>query len=56
MGYIASDLAFAEVSEVREHITPYKSNQYIMQLIYSYVKKYPGKIGFQQALITDHLS
>ncbi len=44
MGYIASDIAFAEASDVKDYITPYKSNQYIMQLIYSYAEKFPGKI------------
>jgi DNA polymerase III subunit epsilon len=44
MGYIASDLAFTEASEVRNYVTPYRSNQYIMQLIYNYAGKYPGKI------------
>lgn len=44
MGYIASDIGFAEPSEVREYVTPYKSNQYIMQLIHTYAVKYPGKV------------
>lgn len=44
MGYIASDIAFTETSEVKDYVTPYKSNQYIMQLIYNYAEKYPGKV------------
>lgn len=44
MGYIASDVAFTEPSEIRDYVTPYRSNQYIMQLIYSYAEKYPGKV------------
>ncbi|MES2409930.1 MAG: exonuclease domain-containing protein [Bacteroidota bacterium] len=44
MGYIASDVAFAEVSEIRDFVEPYKSNQYIMQLIYKYAEKFPGKV------------
>lgn len=44
MGYIASDTAFTEASEIRDYVTPYRSNQYIMQLIYSYAEKYPGKV------------
>lgn len=44
MGYIGSDIGFAEVSEVREYVTPYQSNQYIMGLIYTYAKKYPGRV------------
>jgi DNA polymerase-3 subunit epsilon len=44
MGYIASDIGFTEPSEIKEYVTPYKSNQYIMQLLYSYAAKYPGKV------------
>ncbi|WP_293891270.1 exonuclease domain-containing protein [Flavobacterium sp.] len=44
MGYVASDLAFGEASEVRDYVTPYRSNQYIMQLIYGHAEKYPGKV------------
>lgn len=44
MGYIASDIGFTEASMVKDYVTPYRSNQYIMQLIYSYVKRYPGKV------------
>jgi|SRR6218665_481451 len=44
MGYIDSDLVFAEASELKDYVTPYSSNQYIMQLIYSYAEKYPGKV------------
>jgi DNA polymerase III subunit epsilon len=44
MGYIASDVGFTEPSEVKEYVTPYKSNQYIMQLLTTYSKKYPGKV------------
>lgn len=44
MGYIASDVGLAEPSAIKEYVTPYRSNHYIMQLIYSYVAKYPGKV------------
>ncbi|MBP2282435.1 DNA polymerase-3 subunit epsilon [Flavobacterium sp. CG_23.5] len=44
MGYIDSDLAINDLSQIKEHITPYKTNQYIMQLIFSFVQKYPGKV------------
>jgi DNA polymerase III subunit epsilon len=44
MGYVASDIGFAEPSDVKEYVTPYKSNQYIMHLINSYALKYPGKV------------
>lgn len=44
MGYIPSDVVIKELSEVKDYITPYKSNQYIMHLIYNYTEKYPGKV------------
>jgi len=44
MGYLASDIGFANPLEMRDHVTPYKSNQYIMQLIYSFAEKHPGKV------------
>jgi DNA polymerase-3 subunit epsilon len=44
MGYIASDIGFNEASDLKDYVTPYRSNQYIMQLIYSYAEKYPGKV------------
>lgn len=44
MGYIDSDMVFAETSELKDHVIPYSSNHYVMQLIYSYAEKYPGKV------------
>ena len=44
MGYITSDTAITEPSEIKDYVTRYKSNDYIMQLIYSYAAKYPGKV------------
>jgi DNA polymerase-3 subunit epsilon len=44
MGYISSDIGFTEASEIKDHVTPYRSNNYIMQLIYTFAKKYPGKV------------
>jgi DNA polymerase III subunit epsilon len=44
MGYISSDIGFTQTHEIKEYVTPYSSNQYIMQLIYAYVDKYPGKV------------
>lgn len=48
MGYIGSDTGFTDASEIRDYVTPYSSNQYIMQLIYAYAEKYPGKIKKHQ--------
>lgn len=44
MGYITSDTALVDVSEIKEYVTPYSSNQYIMQLINGYAEKFPGKV------------
>ncbi|WP_281225548.1 exonuclease domain-containing protein [Flavobacterium aquiphilum] len=44
MGYIPSDIGITEPSEIKSYTTPYKSNNYIMQLIYSYAAKYPKKV------------
>jgi len=46
MGYIASDIQITEPSEIKDHVTPYRSNNYIMQLIYSYAKKNPGRVKY----------
>jgi DNA polymerase-3 subunit epsilon len=50
MGYIASDIGITDVAQLREYVTPYRSNQYLMQLIGTYTKKYPGKVFFPSAL------
>jgi DNA polymerase-3 subunit epsilon len=50
MGYIASDVGFSEPSEIKDHVTPYRSNQYMMQLIDRYAKKYPGKVVLAKAV------
>lgn len=44
MGYIASDLGFEQPQQLRDHLTRYKSNAYLMQLISGFAKKYPGKV------------
>lgn len=44
MGYISSDIGITEPSEIKEYVRPYRSNDYIMQLIYSYAARYPGKV------------
>jgi DNA polymerase-3 subunit epsilon len=44
MGYITSDVALNEVLELKNYVTPYSSNQYMMHLIYAYADKYPNKV------------
>lgn len=48
MGYISTDIAISEQSEIKEYVTLYKSNDYIMQMIYRYAERYPGRV-FKQA-------
>ncbi len=47
MGYISNDINITEISELKEYITPYSGNGYIMQLINAYVLKYPKKVYLQ---------
>ena len=44
MGYITSDIVITNPSEIKDYVTLYKSNHYMMQLIYKYVEKNPRKI------------
>ncbi|MBY0486381.1 MAG: GIY-YIG nuclease family protein [Flavobacteriaceae bacterium] len=44
MGYIASDIVITHISEIKDYVTPYRSSNYIMQLIYAYAEKYPFKV------------
>lgn len=44
MGYLSSDIIINEITELKEHVTRYASNQYIMQLITAYADKYPQRV------------
>ncbi|RDI11109.1 exonuclease domain-containing protein [Flavobacterium sp. AG291] len=44
MGYISTDIGIEEPSEIKNYVTPYRSNDYIMQLINSFAMRYPGKV------------
>ncbi len=44
MGYVESNIGFTNLSEIKEYVTPYSSNHYIMRLIYTYAEKFPGKV------------
>ncbi len=50
MGYIDSSVGFTQPSEIKDYVTPYRSNQYMMQLVQAYAKKYPGKIVMHQSV------
>ena len=44
MGYFSTDEAITDPSELKQSVTLYKSNQYIMQLILKYSEKNPKKL------------
>jgi DNA polymerase-3 subunit epsilon len=44
MGYITSEETLSDLSELKNYVTPYKSNSYIMQLVNSFVSQNPKKI------------
>ncbi len=44
MGYITSDIVINTIEDLKDYVTPYRSNAYIMQLIKAYKEKYPFKI------------
>lgn len=44
MGYLLAEVGITELSEIKDYVTQYKSNSYIMQLIYGYAKRYPVKV------------
>lgn len=51
MGYLTSDITITDVYEIKEHVTRYSSNQYIMQVINAFAIKAPSKIRFPQTEI-----
>lgn len=44
MGYIPADTQLESPEEIRDSLKRYYGNHYMMQLIYSYVEKYPFKV------------
>ena len=55
MGYIPLDVAITDPSEVKNYAAPYKSNQYIVQLIFAYAEKNPRKVFFNKNLLTSRI-
>ena len=51
MGYIPADVAITDPAEVKDYVTPYKSNQYMVQLIFAYAEKHPGKVFFNKQFL-----
>ena len=50
MGYLPSSLDFATVATLKEYVTPYGGNPYMLQLVLSFAKKYPEKVLLQQSV------
>ncbi len=50
MGYIDSDIQATKPEELKDQVTRYPSNQYIMQLVLRFAKKFPDKVIYQKNL------
>lgn len=44
MGYIDSSVVINAAHEIKDYVTPYPSNGYVMGLIWGYTSKYPAKV------------
>lgn len=44
MGYIPMDQPINEITQLKEYVTRYNSNPYIIKLITSYIEKHPNKV------------
>ena len=44
MGYLNTEIIINHTLELKEYVDRYKSNHYIMQLIYNHAEKYPSKV------------
>jgi DNA polymerase III subunit epsilon len=51
MGYISTDNPITEIHQIKEYLTPYKSNYYMMQLINKYANNNPRKLIEVNAII-----
>ena len=54
MGYISTDNLISDPSELKDYVSPYKSNHYIMQLIASFVAKYPSRVRIIEKTEKSH--
>jgi len=44
MGYIPKSNGFSRITEMKDYLTPYKSEKYIIHLIENFALKYPSKV------------
>jgi DNA polymerase-3 subunit epsilon len=48
MGYLDTEMGITDLSEIREYVTPYPSNQYITDLLYTFAQNIdPSKVRIQ---------
>ncbi len=50
MGYVPTSETIFEIPDLKNYVTPYKSNAYIMQLIANYALKHPTKIKMHEII------
>lgn len=48
MGYLPADVAITDIEAVKDYLTAYKSNQYIMQLLYGFAEKHPSRVIYKK--------
>ncbi len=53
MGYFDRETTITETSQVKEYVKQYRSNQYMMQLIYKFAESNPAKVHFSKELAAD---
>ena len=46
MGYLPADVQLTDAEMLKDHITQYKENSFIRNLINGYVARFPGKVFF----------
>ena len=57
MGYIPSDVQINDIETLKDHLTVYKENSVIRNLVYGYAARFPGKvIMLNQAIENRHPS
>lgn len=44
MGYVANDTDLRSPTDIRDSLTRYRGNHYMLQLVLAYARKYPGRV------------
>ena len=53
MGYVSTDLKDEDIADIKKHLTPYASNDYIRNMVFNYSIRYPLKIRSNSTLIAE---